>query len=142
MARGRKSKGRHIVGGLTGTDHAKERLNVIMQTLTGDLSVQDAQKKLGIGHTAFHKLREKAFQLALEGLEPGHAGRPRLPAETQEEKRIQELESELLELRLDLEASRIREEIAIAMPHLLERTIKKKQKKKAKKNKSKKRKEG
>lgn len=138
MARGRKSKGSSIVGGLTGSDLAKDRLRTIMQTLSGELTVSAAQKKLGIGHTAFHKLREKAFQIALEGLEPGHAGRPRRPAETQEEKRIQELESELLELRLDLEASRIREEIAIAMPHLLERNIKKK---KAQKQKRKKRNE-
>ena len=139
MARGRRSKGPQIVQGLKGSDHAKERLRTIMQTLTGELTVQEAQKQLGIGHTAFHQLREKAFQIALEGLEPGHAGRPRRPTETQEEKRIQELEAELLEMRIDLEASRIKEEIAIAMPHLLERNIKKK---KAQKKKRKKRKEG
>ncbi len=138
MARGRKSKGTHIIKGLTGSDHAKERLNVIMQTLTGELSVQEAQKKLGIGHSAFHKLRTKAFQTTLEQMEPGSPGRPRLPAETQEEKRVQELESELLELRLDLEASRIREELAIAMPHLLERNIKKKSLKEQKRKKRKK----
>jgi hypothetical protein len=108
-----------------------------MQTFTGDLSVQEAQKQLGIGHTAFHKLREKAFQLALEGMEPGHPGRPRRPSKTQEEQRIEELEAELLETRIDLEASRIREEIAIAMPHLLERNIKKKNAKKQKRKKKK-----
>jgi len=97
-----------------------------MQTLTGELSAAEAQQKLGIGHSAFYKLREKALQLALEGLEPGHAGRPRSPAATQEQERVRELEAELLETRIDLEASRIREEIAIAMPHLLERNIKKK----------------
>jgi len=135
MARGRKSKGPKIVEGLTGSDLAKERLRTIMQTFTGELSVQEAQQKLGIGHTAFHKLREKAFQLALEGLEPGHAGRPRGPSLTREEERIEELEAELLEMQIDLEASRIREEIAIAMPHLLERNIKKKKAKKQKRKK-------
>ena len=88
-----------------------------MQTLSGELSVNEACKQLGIGRTAFHKLRAQALSGALEGLEPKKTGRPpqaKPPIRTEAE-----LEAELFEMRKRLEASWLREELALLMPHVL-----------------------
>lgn len=118
MARGRRTKPK-LVEGMTGSELAKHRLRTILETFAGTLSVNEACARLGIGTTAFHKLRARALSNALVSLEPGQVGRP--PARiSNEQEHIAELENEVQELKIDLEAARIREELAIAMPHVLE----------------------
>jgi transposase-like protein len=119
MGRGRRTDGPELVSRLEGSDQAKERLALIMQTLTGDLSVDEACTKLGIGLTAFSEMRRKALESALSGLEPGQPGRP-AHVETHTTEEVHKLKSQITELRLDLEAARLREEIALIMPDVLE----------------------
>lgn len=118
MARkGRPPKGPKLVDKLGGSAHAKTRLKIVLETLAG-LSVSDACAKLGVKEAAFHRLRDRALQAALDGLEPRPPGRR--PKETPEERsRATEFEAELKELKIDLQAARVREEIALAMPYLL-----------------------
>ena len=71
-----------------------------------------------MGEAAFHELRSKALAAALAGLEPRPRGRPR-KEEATEPPRIRELEQENQDLKIDLRAAQIREEIALMMPHLL-----------------------
>ena len=133
--RGRTIQGPKAVQGMEGSEHAKQRLQVILETVTGSLSIKEACDRLNIGRSAFYELRRKALQHALEGLEPGPPGRPRIAADTENE-RIAELEQELTDLRIDLEASRIREELAIAMPHVLDNRHKQTKKKNPQKKKA------
>jgi transposase-like protein len=129
MGRGRRTDGPDLVSRLEGSDQAKERLALIMQTLTGELSVDEACRKLGLGFTAFSEMRKHALEGALVGLEPGRPGRP-AHVETPTTEEVHQLKSQITELRMDLEAARLREEIALIMPHVLEPRHKDSKKKK------------
>jgi hypothetical protein len=107
-----------LVDGLDGPDEAKRRLKVILETVSGTRPVADACAELGICEAAFHELRKQALASAVEGLSPRPVGRPRKDADP-EQNRIRDLEEQVFHLKKDLQAARIREEIAIAMPHLL-----------------------
>ena len=122
IRRGRPPKGSALVEGLEGSDHARERLKIILDSIAGKLTVEEACQRLGIGEARFHELRTEVLQIALSRLEPGQVGRP--PKRTEEEAaELEALKKENLELKVDLQASRLREEIAIAMPHLLNKAV-------------------
>jgi hypothetical protein len=111
--RGRRPTGPEYVWKLDGSSLACQRLQVILQTLGGEQSLQDACAELGIAPTRFHQLRQEALQAALAELEPGRAGRPgRAP----QDPRISQLEAEVHELRLQLQAANVRAEIAAVLP--------------------------
>ena len=128
MGRGRRMDGPELVSKLEGSEQAKERLGLIMRTFSGELSVEEACRKMGVGLTAFSALRKKALASALTELEPGRPGRP-ARVESVSVEAYNKLKSENIELRLDLEAARLREEIALVMPHVLERNHKRSKKK-------------
>jgi hypothetical protein len=103
---------------LGGSDHAKKRLRIILETLSGRRTIRSACEELRISEAAFHKLRTRVLEEAVQGLEPRRAGRPSKELSAEDAK-IVDLEEEVLQLKLELHASRLREEIAITMPHLL-----------------------
>jgi len=116
--RGRPPKGSALVDGLEGSEHARERLRLILDSLTGKVSVEEACRKLDIGEARFHSMRNEVLQAGLGCLEPGQVGRP--PKRTEEEaSEVAALKKEIDDLKFDLQASRLREEISIAMPGLL-----------------------
>ncbi|MFC1582494.1 helix-turn-helix domain-containing protein [Planctomycetota bacterium] len=117
--RGRPIKGTEKIASLEGSADAKRRLQVIMQSISGELSVGEACKELGVEKSAFYRMREKALSGALASLEPKEVGRPRTPEPTADQQYISELEAKTQQLRIALEAAQIREELAIAMPHVL-----------------------
>lgn len=118
MRPGRPPKGVEHVSGLEGPEETKRRLRVILETLSGERTVAQACAELEIGEARFHTLRQQALQGALEGLRPGRAGRPR-KEEPVAPGRVEELEQEVRDLEVDLQAARVRTELALAMPHLL-----------------------
>jgi len=115
--RGRKPTGPQLLDRLDGSAHAKTRLRVILESLAGRSTIPEACEELGIQETMFHKLRSEVLQTALNRLEPRPLGRPpqRL---TPEDRRAAALEDELRQLRVELKASRIREELAEKLPRL------------------------
>jgi hypothetical protein len=120
MKRGRPPLGPNIVEHFDADPNTKERLQIILQTLAGDLSVTDACTKLDISQARFFELRSTMLQAALHSLEPRPAGRP--PAQIDPAtQRIQQLEQQNLDLRVHLTAAQLREEIALAMPPLAQR---------------------
>lgn len=104
-----------MVEGLEGSGHAKARLRVILETLAGDCPVGSACERLGMNEAAFHKLRWRTLQDAVASLEPRPVGRRRKVV-TPEEMEIAALRAKIDELKRDLEASQLREEIAMTMP--------------------------
>ena len=117
MGRGRPPKGADLVDGLKCSEGAGEKAKVILGTMLGTISIEDACRTLGIGAARFHQLRTQALQGLTESLEPRPVGRPgHVPTEA--ELRTRELEQELQDVKRDLRAAQIREEIAIMMPHL------------------------
>lgn len=116
--RGRPGLGAGHVEGVESSDDTKQRLKVILQTLSGELSVLQACETLGVSEPHFHRLRERALTGAAEALEPRPAGRPAAALDPGLA-RMAELEEQVAQMSLELRASQVREQIAVLMPHLL-----------------------
>jgi len=130
MGAGRPPEGPKHVDKLEGDEEAKRRLRIVLQTLSGERSVEEACAELGVSASRFHEMRREALQAALDGLAPGVSGRPKRPAEV-DPSRQTTLEDENRELRLELQGSLVRTEIALLMPHVLTKKARAEIKKKA-----------
>jgi len=117
MTRGRPPLGPNIVEHFDADPNTKERLQVLLETLAGELSVPHACQKLGMSQARFFELRATMLQAALDSLQPKPAGRPPHQVDPACE-RIQQLERQNQDLRVHLAAAQLREEIALAMPNL------------------------
>jgi hypothetical protein len=116
---GRPALGVERVDRLDGEADDKQRLKLILETVTGAKSVEEACAELDVAPSHFHRLRERALAGALNALAPKPMGRPaKAPEATDREK---QLARELQEVKIDLRAAQIREELALLMPHVLKR---------------------
>jgi hypothetical protein len=116
--RGRPVKGVGLLEKLEASHVAQQRLTLILQTLAGAITVQEACAVLGINRSRFNQLRQEFLAGAAGLLEPRPAGRPsRRPSPEQLE--IQRLQQQILQLQLDLKAMQVREELALVMPYVL-----------------------
>jgi transposase len=118
MSRGRPTQGPALADKVEGSDQAKVRLKVILQTIAGNLSVADACKQLGLSEARFHELRQQWLQASCAALEPKPLGRPK-ETTIEEEVELLRLHRENQDLKKHLQAAQIREEIGVAMPHML-----------------------
>ena len=115
---GRPNKGAGHVDRLAGAEGTKQRLRVILQTMTGEMSVKEACDLLHVSPARLAELRTMALEGALEALDPKPPGRP--PKEQLErDKEFVALQNLVSELTIELEASRVRTELALTMPHVL-----------------------
>ncbi len=129
--RGRPPKGAELVDSLDGESAARTRLKIILRTLSGELTVAEACKELGVGESRFHELRSQALSGALAGLEPKSAGRRPKPVPPRQEE-IDELRSQLERMRIELRFAHAREELAIGLPGVFDaRRVEKAAKKKS-----------
>lgn len=113
--RGRYPSGPEFVAKLEGSSQAKERLQVLLETMAGTCRTGEACERLGISEQRFDQIRIEALQAALHGLEPGVAGRPAHtphPAEVE----VEHLKKRLAELEAEREAALIRAELAVTLP--------------------------
>lgn len=117
---GRRSFGLGHVDLLPGTGEEKDRLRVILETLSGSLSVTEACRRLSVSETRFAELRTAALEGALSALAPRPAGRPRKPAE-EAPGEAEVLRRRVKDLELDLACACVKTEVALVMPHLLAR---------------------
>jgi transposase-like protein len=101
---------------LEGPEDLKRRLRVLLETLSGRVSVAQACEELGVSESRLHELRREALEGALGALMPKPAGRPATAQTTTE--REKELEGRIQELEVDLQAALVRTELALAMPEL------------------------
>jgi|SRR5215831_16834242 len=131
MSAGRPPKGSGHVEGLEGGDAEKLRLRIVLETLSGERTVEQACAELGVSTSRFHELRHEALQAALDGLAPTPSGRPKHADPSGDQERLRTLERENEELKIELRASYARTEIALAMPHVLTKEAKAEIKKKA-----------
>jgi hypothetical protein len=110
------------VQSLEGSTSAKERLQVVLETIAGRLRVQEACARLGISEQRFDQLREQALQAAVERLESRPAGRPAQPAA---DEHLQQLQEQAACLETELQAARVRTEIALVLPQVVQANEKK-----------------
>jgi hypothetical protein len=113
--RGRYPAGVEFIDKLDGSAQSKQRLKAILDTLAGEQRLLQACRRLGIGGTRFHRLREQAMQGALTAIEPRPPGRRSKAASVAEQ--VGELEQALAEARLQVQQAQLREEIALILPH-------------------------
>jgi transposase len=111
-----------------GSDYAKVRFRAFWATLSGNKTAIQAAKDLNISLAAFHKARNLWIDRALEALEPKPLGRPAQGADPQEALSTK-LQEEIKELKIKLNAARVREEILMVSPHLLKHEKQSKEKK-------------
>jgi len=116
--RGRHPSGPELAEEMEGSDQARRRLKVMLETISGQKRIAEACEELGIGEAQFHKLRRKMVAGALATLEPAAPGRPPAGREGADE-RVADMQEEIRQLRVDLRAAQIREEVALLMPHLV-----------------------
>jgi len=117
MRVGRPGKGVGHVDKLAGSEHAKERLRVILEVTGGSVSRKEGAALLGLSERTYRELRDRALAGALASLEPRSPGRPRKYVDSCE----RDAEAELEGLRMELELAQLREEIALLMPELVQR---------------------
>jgi hypothetical protein len=109
-----------LVDRLIGSPEEKARLLLFLQILSRRRTIVNAAQELGVSERRFYQLRDQLLQAALDSLTPRTMGR-RSRAASESSQRIAALEAQVRDLRLDLRAAQIREEIALAMPHLARR---------------------
>jgi transposase-like protein len=115
---GRKPTGPQIAERLEGSPTAKQRLEVILETIAGQLTVPQACQQLGIGESRFHALRHQTLQATLEALEPRPLGRPTKPT-SPEPAEVDELQAELRRLHAELELAQVQLRLAHIHPALI-----------------------
>jgi hypothetical protein len=114
---GRKPLGPALVEHLDGSEVAKERLELILETLAGQVTVVGACEILDISEAMFYKLRNRVLQVCLEDLEPKPLGRrPQLTSADAE--RAAELATEVATLERELAAQATRLKLAEQLPQL------------------------
>jgi hypothetical protein len=115
--RGRPIQGAALVETRAGSAQAKERLQVILQTLGGQLTIEAACTQLGLQRSAFNKLRSQFLAEATGLLEPKRPGRKKHEISPAEQE-VERLRAEVADLKFELHAQQIREEIALVLPRL------------------------
>ena len=93
-------------------------MKVMLETISGEKRIAEACEELGVGEAQFHKLRRRMLEGALASLEPSLPGRPPA-AKPETDECIARMQEENRQLRVELRAAQIREEIALLMPHLV-----------------------
>ena len=116
---GRKPTGPQIVERLEGSPSAKQRLEVILETIAGQLTIPEACARLGIGESRFHDLRNQTLQVTLNTLEPRRLGRPSKPT-SPEQGEIDALKAELDRVHRELAVADVQVRLAGIHPGLLE----------------------
>lgn len=119
MSRGRPPLGPGLADRVEGSAPAKERLKIILATIAGQVTVAEACEKLGVNEARFHELRTEWLQASVALLEPKPLGRPATQV-SPEVTEIASLKLQVQELKIDLRAAQIREELALLMPHVLQ----------------------
>jgi len=96
----------------------KERLRLILQTITRELSVTEACEKLQIQRPRFAELRAMALQGGADALEPGVSGRPR-KRDADRDQELEEIKAENERLQKELHTAEIRAALAGIIPYPL-----------------------
>jgi len=114
--RGRLPSGPEFVESVSGSDLAKQRARVLLETIAGTCRVQEACLRLGISEPRFDQLRIQGVEHLVQSLEPRRAGRPaRMPSAAEE--RIRQLQEQVHALQMQVQIAQARAEIALVLPN-------------------------
>ncbi len=105
-----------LVDRLSGSDAARHRTRVMLETISGVTSVEAAAEHLGISTQRFHDLRDELLQGTIAAAEPKPLGRPAKEPTVDDQIRAALAEKDRIinELRVRIELANLREELAAA----------------------------
>jgi len=114
--------GRHAIGPelaekLEGSDLARTRMRVVLETIAGKKRVLEACEELGICEQRFETIRQEAIQAGVAELELRPAGRPR-KSTSESDEQIAQLQKRVGELEAQLHAALVRAELATTLPRV------------------------
>lgn len=113
----RPAMGTDLLNKLSGSEEAKTRLKVILETVAGRMTIEEASTELGISRSRFFELRDQVLQAAMSDLEPKPRGRPVKPVDAEAlQRRVQEIEAEGERMLTELRIANLREEIRLVFP--------------------------
>jgi hypothetical protein len=118
---GRKPQGAELVEQLVGSEHAKARLKLFLQTLSDELSVGDACRQLGISESRFYDQRNAWLHGSVEFLEPRSAGRPCQEEPTISPAELRALRQRVQELEARAAAVEVQAELLRTLPQVVAR---------------------
>lgn len=125
---GRKPQGAALVAPLSGSEHAKRRLTLFLQTFSGECTVSEACAELGIGESRFFAQRAAWLQQSVALLEPRSPGRPPKPEPLPDPADVRRLQDQLRQLETRSAAVEIQAELASLLPHVMRQRAGKKTK--------------
>jgi transposase-like protein len=123
---GRKPQGVGLLNPLSGSELAKRRMTLFLQTLSGQTSVVQACAELDICESRFYGQRAEWLQESLALLEPRPAGRPAKPVATPTAEEVQALRERLRETEARATALAVQAELAGALARPLPMALGKK----------------
>jgi hypothetical protein len=123
MARGRPILGVDLIDRLEGPRGQRRQMRILLGTIAGVLPIAQACAELGVGRTRLHALRWRVLEAGFAALRPRPRGRPPTDAPSRE---VDELHARIRDLERALQTTALRSEIALTMPHLLDRAARKK----------------
>ena len=118
---GRKPQGTELVDTLIGSQHAKSRLKAFLETLSGDVSVDEVCQQLGICQSRFFEQRTEWLHESIGLLEPRVPGRPRKEEPTISAEEAQSLRQRVQELEARAAAVEVQTELVRTLPHIVAR---------------------
>jgi transposase-like protein len=128
MAMGRPTKGSDLVSKMDASDAAKEKVRLVLETLSAKISVKEAAARLDVTESRFHQIRDQILLGMLNAAEPKAAGRPAEP-ENPAQATVEHLQARIRELSSELEISQLREVLAFACPELMSESAEERKKK-------------
>jgi hypothetical protein len=112
--RGRHPSGPEFVHKLHGSELAKRRAEVLLETLAGTCRTTEACLRLQVSEQRFDQVRIEALQALVTSLEPGTGGRPpKRPTEAEVE--VERLRVQIVALEAQLQAALVRAELAVTL---------------------------
>jgi len=111
----RHPSGPEFIEKLAGSERAKLRARVLLETVADACRVLDACERLGIKEARFDQLRYEGLQALVDALEERPAGRKPRPTSAAEVENEQ-LRRRIAELEAQLQAALVKVELAVALP--------------------------
>ncbi len=113
--RGRHPSGPSYVQNFPASAMARQRAQVILETLSGQCRVQEACRRQHVSEPRFHQLRQEMLQAGVQALEPQAPGRPAQEAAPLSGQ-VQALQEQVAQLQLEVRLAQAREELALVLP--------------------------
>jgi transposase-like protein len=109
---GRKPQGCKLIDGLSADKGCKARLKAFLETMSGQSTIEEACRELGIGPSRFFALRNDWLQAAVALLMPKPIGRP--AKATPGEPQVAQLKQQVHELEQRVKDAELRARLAEA----------------------------